>query len=78
MHALFLLRQQCVVDNTCKPEECVNHPFFVNKNEHVKAVYTICVLSYIINRYLAEKRKALFLFPKSKKPSCTALYQEAL
>jgi transposase len=32
-------------------------PFFVNKDEHVKAVYTICVLSYFINRYLSEKRK---------------------
>jgi transposase len=33
-------------------------PFFVNKDEHVKAVYTICVLSYFINRFLSEKRKA--------------------
>jgi transposase len=32
-------------------------PFFVNTEEHVKAVYTICVLSYFINRYLSEKRK---------------------
>jgi transposase len=32
-------------------------PFFVNKDEHVKAVYTICVLSYFINRYLSEQRK---------------------
>lgn len=32
-------------------------PFFVNKVEHVKAVYTICVLSYFINRYLAQRRK---------------------
>jgi transposase len=32
-------------------------PFFVNKDEHVRAVYTICVLSYFINRYLSEKRK---------------------
>jgi len=32
-------------------------PFFVNKVEHVKAVYTICVLSYFINRYLSEQRK---------------------
>jgi transposase len=32
-------------------------PFFVNKEEHVKAVYTICVLSYFINRYLSRKRK---------------------
>ena len=33
-------------------------PFFVNTDEHVRAVYTICVLSYFINRYLSEKRKA--------------------
>jgi transposase len=32
-------------------------PFFVNTDEHIKAVYTICVLSYFINRYLSEKRK---------------------
>jgi transposase len=32
-------------------------PFFVNKEEHVKSVYTICVLSYFINRYLSQKRK---------------------
>ena len=32
-------------------------PFFVNKDEHVKAVYTVCILSYFINRYLSEKRK---------------------
>jgi transposase len=31
-------------------------PFFVNKDEHVQAVYAICVLSYFINRYLANKR----------------------
>jgi len=33
-------------------------PFFVNTNAHVKAVYTICILAYSINRYLANKRKA--------------------
>ncbi len=33
-------------------------PFFVNTNAHVKAVYTICILAYFINRYLANKRKA--------------------
>jgi transposase len=32
-------------------------PFFVNTDEHVKSVYTICVLSYFINRYLSQKRK---------------------
>jgi transposase len=33
-------------------------PFFVNTNAHVKAVYTICILAYFINRYLANMRKA--------------------
>ena len=33
-------------------------PFFVNKDEHVKSVYTICVLSYFMNRYLSQQRKA--------------------
>jgi len=32
-------------------------PFFVNTEAHVKAVYTICILAYFINRYLANKRK---------------------
>lgn len=32
-------------------------PFFVNKDEHVKSVYTVCVLSYFMNRYLSQKRK---------------------
>jgi transposase len=34
-------------------------PFFVNTDAHVKAVYTICILAYFINRYLANQRKAL-------------------
>ena len=33
-------------------------PFFVNTNAHVKAVYTICILAYFINRYLANQRKS--------------------
>ena len=32
-------------------------PFRVNLDEHVKAVYTICVLAYFINRHLAKMRK---------------------
>jgi len=32
-------------------------PLFVNTEAHVKAVYTICILAYFINRYLANKRK---------------------
>ena len=34
-------------------------PFFVNTDAHVKAVYTICVIAYFINRYLANLRKAI-------------------
>jgi transposase len=33
-------------------------PFFVNTTAHVKAVYTICILAYFLNRYLANQRKA--------------------
>jgi hypothetical protein len=32
-------------------------PFNVNTDEHVKAVYTICVFAYFLNRDLANKRK---------------------
>ena len=32
-------------------------PFNVNLDEHVKAVYTICVLAYFINKDLAQRRK---------------------
>lgn len=34
-------------------------PFFVNTDAHVKAVYTICILAYFINKYLSNKRKAM-------------------
>lgn len=34
-------------------------PLFVNTEAHVKAVYTICILAYFINRYLANKRKEI-------------------
>ena len=34
-------------------------PFFVNTEAHVKAVYTICILAYFINRYLANQRKTI-------------------
>jgi len=34
-------------------------PFFVNTEAHVRAVYTICILAYFINRYLAKKRKSI-------------------
>ena len=34
-------------------------PFFVNTTAHVRAVYTICILAYFINRYLANQRKVI-------------------
>ncbi len=34
-------------------------PFFVNTDARVKAVYTICILAYFINRYLSNQRKAI-------------------
>lgn len=34
-------------------------PFFVNKPLHVKAVYTICIMAYYINKYLSNQRKSL-------------------
>ncbi|MCK4487301.1 MAG: hypothetical protein KAU38_11140, partial [Desulfobacterales bacterium] len=34
-------------------------PFFVNTDAHVKAVYTICILAYFINRHLSNQRKAI-------------------
>lgn len=34
-------------------------PLFVNTEAHVKAVYTICILAYFINRHLANKRKEI-------------------
>jgi len=34
-------------------------PFFVNTDAHVKAVYTICILAYFVNKYLSNQRKAI-------------------
>lgn len=33
-------------------------PFFVNTEKHVKAVYSICMLAYFLNKFLANRRKA--------------------
>ncbi len=33
-------------------------PFFVNTEKHVKAVYTICILAYFLNKFLANQRKS--------------------
>lgn len=32
-------------------------PFYVNTEKHVRAVYSICVLAYFLNKDLAERRK---------------------
>jgi transposase len=34
-------------------------PFFVNTEKHVKAVYTICILAYFLNKFLANQRKTV-------------------
>jgi transposase len=34
-------------------------PLYVNTEAHVKAVYTICILAYFINRYLANKKQEI-------------------
>lgn len=34
-------------------------PFFVNTEAHVKAVYTICIIAYFLNKFLANQRKAI-------------------
>lgn len=33
-------------------------PLFVNTEKHVKAVYTICILAYFLDKFLANQRKA--------------------
>jgi len=33
-------------------------PFFVNTEKHVKAVYSICMLAYFLNKFMANRRKA--------------------
>ena len=34
-------------------------PFYVNLDEHVRAVYSICVLAYFLNKDLADSRKKI-------------------
>ena len=55
----------CGYRNKAQIEDAFKHiksflkirPFRVNLDEHVKAVYTICVLAYFINRHLSKMRK---------------------
>ena len=34
-------------------------PFFVNTDDHVGAVYTVCMMAYFLNKYLSNLRKML-------------------
>ena len=34
-------------------------PFYINTHEHIRAVYTICVLAYFLNKDLSERRKKI-------------------
>ncbi len=57
-------RLSMAIRNKRKIEDAFKHlksflkirPFWVNLGEHVKAVYTVCVLTYFLNLYLARMR----------------------
>jgi len=66
----FKLRPQAIINayrNKTKIEDVFKNvksflklrPFFVNTESHVKAVYTICILAYFINKYLSNQRKEI-------------------
>ena len=54
-------REKSVIEDVFKHlKSCLLlRPFNVYRDEHVRAVYTICVLAYVLNKDLAERRKAL-------------------
>jgi hypothetical protein len=54
-------REKSVIEDVFKHLKSFLHlrPFYVHRDEHVKAVYTICVLGYVLNKDLAERRKKL-------------------
>jgi len=63
----FLFPPEKIIDgyrNKRKIEDAFKHlksflkirPFWVNLDEHVKAVYTVCVLAYFLNLHLARMR----------------------
>ncbi len=54
-------REKSVIEDVFKHLKSFLHlrPFYVHRDEHVRAVYTICVLGYVLNKDLAERRKAL-------------------
>jgi hypothetical protein len=55
----------CAYRDKTKIEDAFKHiksflkirPFYVYRNAHVRAVYSICVLAYFLNKDLAERRK---------------------
>lgn len=54
-------REKSVIEDVFKHLKSFLHlrPFYVHRDEHVRAVYSICVLAYVLNKDLAERRKAL-------------------
>lgn len=54
-------REKSVIEDVFKHLKSFLHlrPFYVHRDAHVRAVYTICVLGYVLNKDLAERRKAL-------------------
>lgn len=54
-------REKSAIEDAFKHIKSFLHlrPFYVYRDEHVRAVYTICVLGYVLNKDLAERRKKL-------------------
>lgn len=54
-------REKSAIEDAFKHIKSFLHlrPFYVYRDEHVRAVYTICVLAYLLNKNLAERRKEL-------------------
>jgi transposase len=54
-------REKSAIEDAFKHLKSFLHlrPFNVYRDEHVRAVYTICVLGYVLNKDLAERRKKL-------------------
>lgn len=54
-------REKSAIEDAFKHIKSFLHlrPFYVYRDEHVRAVYTICVLGYLLNKDLAERRKKL-------------------
>jgi hypothetical protein len=54
-------REKSTIEDAFKHLKSFLHlrPFYVYRDEHVRAVYTICVLGYVLNKDLAERRKSL-------------------